>query len=108
MIEARAGAWVLVVSCLCLEESIESPARSGIGPARSYMGLQLPGSVQMAFNFGDVHPLSCSWAFTMAVIGGAMEEPSHAGETCTSVVNFPLPRRSCVRTINLFSFRSKL
>src|SRR5262249_11298166 len=72
----RAAAWVIAVICLCLEKSIESPARSGLGPARSYMGFQPPGSVQMVSNSGGVHPLQCSWAFIMAVPGGVMEPRS--------------------------------
>ena len=55
-IRTRAGAWGRAVSYLCLEESIESPARSGIGPARSYMGLRPPRSVQMASKFGGRAP----------------------------------------------------
>jgi hypothetical protein len=49
-----------------LEESIELPTRSSLGPARSYMGLRPPSSVQMASKFGGVHPLQCPRAFTMA------------------------------------------
>src|SRR5262249_21792465 len=72
-IRRRARVWVLAVPCLCLEESIESPARSGIGPARLNIGLQLPCSVQMAFRFGGVQPPQCPRAFTMAWTGGGME-----------------------------------
>src|SRR5262245_14520754 len=61
------------VTCLCLEESIESPARSGIGLERSNMGLRQLCSVQMASKYGGVHPLPCPRAFTVAVTGGAME-----------------------------------
>ena len=83
------------VPSLCLEESIESPARSGIGPARSDMGLRLPCSVQMAFKFGGVQPPQCPRAFTMALTEGAMEprdlpgwlsSPDHIGNHLLSTV----------------------
>src|SRR5262249_14555504 len=69
----RAGAWVLAVTCLCLEESIESPARSGLGPARSNRGLRQPCRVQMVSKFGGMQSLPCPRAFIVAVTGGAME-----------------------------------
>src|SRR5215510_490636 len=72
----RARAWVLAVPCLCLAESVEEPARSGIGPERSDMGLRPPRSVQMASKCGGIQPLPCPRAFTMALIGGAMEPGS--------------------------------
>src|SRR5262245_2804430 len=75
-IRRRARAWVIVVTCLYLEESIESPARSGIGLARSNMGLRPPRSVQMASKFGGMKPPQCPRAFTMAVTGGAMASGS--------------------------------
>jgi hypothetical protein len=66
------------VTCLCLEESIESPARSGIGRERSNMGLRPPRSVQMASKCRGMQPLPCPRAFTVAVTGGAMEpRPAH-------------------------------
>src|SRR5262245_15754986 len=81
-IRIRAGALGIAVPCLYLEESIESPARSGIGPACSYMGLRLPCSVQMASKFGGMKPPQCPRAFTMALIGGAMEPgPSYTFDT---------------------------
>src|SRR5262245_42343329 len=77
-IRRRARVWVMSVTCLCLEESIESPARSGIGLARSDLGLRPPRSVQMASKFGGIKPSQCPRAFTMALTGGAMEpRPAH-------------------------------
>jgi len=73
-ISIRAGALGLAVPCLCLEESIKSPARSGIGLERSDMGLRQPRSVQMASKFGGMQPLPYPRAFTMALTGGAMEQ----------------------------------
>ena len=77
--------WGMFVSYLYLEESIESPARSGIGPARSDMGparpnlgFRLPCRVQMASKFGGMQPLQCPRAFIMAWIRGVMEpSPSY-------------------------------
>ena len=73
-----AGALGIAVPCLYLEESIESPARSGLGPARSDMGFRQPRSVQMVSKFGGMKPLQCPRAFTMALTGGVMEpSPAH-------------------------------
>src|SRR5215831_718222 len=95
------------VPCLCLEESIESPARSGIGLERSDMGLRLPCSVQMAFKFGGVQPPQCPRAFTMALTGGAMEprypaewlsSPDNIGDDVLSTVQQCVCGRGYLRT----------
>src|SRR5262249_42136642 len=66
----RADALGLAVPYLRLEESIESPACSGIGARAFKFGAP---SVQMASKFWGMHPLQCPSAFTMALTGGAME-----------------------------------
>src|SRR5262245_53173928 len=109
----RARVGVLAVPCLCLEESIESPARSGIGLARLNMGLRRPCSVQMAFKFGGVQPPPCPRAFTMAWTGGAMEprdltgwlsSPDNIGNHLWSTVQQCVCGRGYLRAADVSSF----